>query len=66
MGCWKMLNPSIGKLLNAYDSRYQLVVDVSRRARRIAEEAERNKIPLMDKPVNLATDELARRKCKDE
>ena len=54
-----MLNPSIGKLIRAYDSRYDLVRDVSQRARIISEEAEREKVILIEKPVDLATNEIA-------
>lgn len=54
-----MLNPSIGKLLEVYESKYQLVLDVSYRARSIAATAEKNKEPLEDKPVDLALYELA-------
>lgn len=54
-----MLNPAIGKLLEAYDSKYQLVLDVAHRARVIAATAEKNKISLDEKPVNLALNELA-------
>jgi len=54
-----MLNPSIGKLIRQYDSRYQLVLDVARRAREIARQNEQNKIVTTEKPVDLATDVLA-------
>ena len=37
----------------------QLVIDVARRARRIAEKAEADKEPIDEKPVNLAISELA-------
>ena len=54
-----MLNPSIGKLIQAYGSRYQLVLDVSRLAREISESAEKDKLIMTEKPVNLATDKIA-------
>lgn len=54
-----MLNPAIGKLLEAYDSKYQLVLDVAHRARVIAATAEKNKISLEEKPVDLALNDLA-------
>jgi len=38
-----MLNPAIGKLIDIYDSRYQLVHDVADRARKIVLEAEEEK-----------------------
>ena len=37
-----MLNPSIGKLINEYENRYDLVIDVARRARQISNRAEQN------------------------
>lgn len=55
-----MLNPSIGKLLNTYESRYALVVAVSKRAREIAEELSREDAEkTTEKPVTLALDEMA-------
>ena len=35
-----MLNPSIGKLINNYESRYQLVTDIAKLARHISEKAD--------------------------
>lgn len=46
-----MLNPSIGKLLETYESRYELVIDVARRARKISEYAEMEGQILTEKPV---------------
>ena len=54
-----MLNPSIGKLLESYDNRYQLVIDVARRARKISARAEEEGTVLTGKPVTIAMDELA-------
>ena len=54
-----MLNPAIGKLIKVYDSRYQLVLDVAKRARIIAERAEENHEILLEKPVSIAINELA-------
>ncbi len=59
-----MLNPSIGKLINAYESRYKLVLDVAHRARRIYEAAENDGDILIEKPVTLAMDEIAAVKCQ--
>ena len=56
-----MLNPAIGKLIKAYKSRYQLVVDVAKYARVISEEAERDKVILDGKPVELALNALCER-----
>ncbi len=54
-----MLNPSIGKLIKNYDSRYQLVLDVAKTARHISEQADEGKIELTDKPVDMALSRLA-------
>lgn len=54
-----MLNPSIAKLIKNYDSRYQLVVDTANLARHIAEKAEKEERILVEKPVNLALNQLA-------
>lgn len=53
-----MLNPAIGKLIEMYDSRYQLVHDVAARARAIAEKAEQDKEIIVEKTVSLAIDEI--------
>ncbi len=58
-----MLNPSIGKLINTYENRYDLVIDVARRARQISNRAENNEEILTEKPVTLALNELAEEKC---
>ncbi len=57
-----MLNPAIGKLINNYENRYQLVHDVADKARDIAKEAEDNHEALIEKPVSLAIDKLAEEK----
>lgn len=54
-----MLNPSIGKLINNSSSRYKLVLDVAKKARSIAQEAEDNKETLVEKAVTLAMNEMA-------
>ena len=59
-----MLNPSIGKLINTYESRYDLVIDVARRARKISNRAEKEEVILTEKPVTLALNELCEEKCK--
>ncbi len=53
-----MLNPAIGELIENYESRYALVLDVAARARHIAEEAEENGDILIEKPVSLAIDQI--------
>ncbi len=54
-----MLNPAIGELIEAYDNRYQLVLDVAKFAREIAAEAEKRGEILVEKPVSLAINRLA-------
>ena len=56
-----MLNPSIGKLINNYESRYQLVTDIAKLARHISEKAEKDGEKLTEKPVNAAMNEIADR-----
>ncbi|MBQ2815261.1 MAG: DNA-directed RNA polymerase subunit omega [Clostridia bacterium] len=57
-----MLNPAIGKLINNYENRYQLVHDVANKAREIAQNAEDNREILVEKTVSLAINELAEQK----
>ena len=59
-----MLNPAIGRLINVYESRYQLVIDVAKYARYIAEKAEEDGEILIEKPVNTALNKLEDRLCK--
>lgn len=54
-----MLNPSIGILIQNTDSRYKLVLDVAKKAREIAQEAEDNGEIIIEKPVTLAMDQMA-------
>lgn len=54
-----MLTPSINELMHNIPSRYLLVNVTARRAREIADEAERNGIALNEKPVKLAINEIA-------
>lgn len=54
-----MLNPAIGKLIESYDNRYQLVLDVAKRARHIAEQAEEKQEIIIEKPVSLAIDQIS-------
>lgn len=57
-----MLNPAIGKLIGMYDSRYQLVHDVAKRARQIAQKAEDDHEIIVEKPVSLAINEICTEK----
>ena len=59
-----MLRPAMSQIIKKDDSYYRFVVDVAKRAREIAEEAEEEKIPLEEKPVKLAVEEFAAGKYK--
>jgi DNA-directed RNA polymerase subunit omega len=54
-----MLSPSISELMQHIPSRYLLVNVTARRAREIAETAERQEVRLNEKPVKLAISEIA-------
>ena len=55
-----MLNPSIGKLINNSDNRYALVNKIAKKARKISEEYAAKEEILIEKPVSIAIDELAK------
>ena len=57
-----MLNPAIGKLIDNYDNRYRLVADISKCAREISAEAEKDEKILIEKPVSIAINKLAAEK----
>ena len=57
-----MLNPAIGKLITNYKNRYELVLEIAKRARKISEKAENSEDILIEKPVTLAMNELAKEK----
>ena len=57
-----MLNPAIGKLIQNYDNRYRLVMDIAKLARDISGEAEQKEEILIEKPVSIAIDKLASEK----
>ena len=57
-----MLDKNIGKLIDNYENRYALVMDISNCAREISSEAEHNGQILTEKPVSLAIDKLANKK----
>lgn len=61
-----MLNPSIGVLIQNNESRYKLVLDVAKKARKIAKEAQDNGQIIVDKPVTLAMDEMAKEVTEQE
>ena len=54
-----MLNPAIGKLINNTDSRYKLVLDIAKKAREIAKDAQDNGEIIIERPVTLAMNEMA-------
>ncbi len=54
-----MLNPAIGKLIEAKDNRYQLVLQVAKEARDIAEKAHENDEIIVEKTVSIAINKLA-------
>ena len=54
-----MLNPNIGKLIQSYDNRYCLVIDVAHTAREIAKKMQETGDISTEKPVSIAIDKLA-------
>ena len=54
-----LLYPAMNTLLNRVPSRYMLVNVVANRARKIASESEHSGVPLTEKPVSLAVQEVA-------
>ena len=54
-----MLEPSIKTLMNNMPSRYLLVNVAAQRARSIADRAEMERMPLLQKPVKIAVNEIA-------
>ena len=54
-----MLNPAIGKLINNSESRYQLVLEVAKQARVIAEKNENETDKELEKSVSLAKNKIA-------
>ena len=54
-----MLNPAIGKLIMSTESRYKLVLDIAKRAREIADDAEQSGEIVIEKPVTIAINEMA-------
>jgi len=52
-----MIKPIADLILTPHQSRYSLVVAISKRARQIAENAEKNRVVLEEKPVEMAVQE---------
>lgn len=59
-----MIKPIADLILTPEQSRYSLVIAVAKRARQIAEEAEKNKVILDDKPVQMAVEEYQEHKIR--
>ena len=57
-----MLNAKIEDVVKDCHSRYSVVVAVARRARQIADEMEARQEILIEKPVNIALNEIADKK----
>ncbi len=57
-----MLNPAIGKLIEASGNRYALVTEIANCAREISSEAEKNEEIIIEKPVSIAINKLASKK----
>ncbi len=55
-----MLNPAIGKLINNCDNRYALVNKIAKKARDISAEYEEKEEILIEKPVTIAINEMAK------
>jgi DNA-directed RNA polymerase subunit omega len=52
-----MIKPIADLILKPEQSRYSLCIAIAKRARQISEEAEKNKVILEDKPVQMAVQE---------
>lgn len=59
-----MLYPPVKELVNKVGSRYLLVNMIAHRARELSAEAEETGIPLEEKPVSTAIDEIYSGKIK--
>lgn len=59
-----MLRPSMYQIIGKNDSYYEFVVAVAQRAREVADIAEKERIQLTEKPVQLAVEEFANGKVK--
>ncbi len=57
-----MLNPAIGKLIENSENRYGLVTEIANCARNISSEAEKNEEILLEKPVSIAINKIAKEK----
>lgn len=57
-----MIKPIADLILTPSQSRYSLVIAIAKRARQISEEAEKNRVVLDEKPVELAVQEYVHHK----
>lgn len=57
-----VLNPAIGKLIENYENRYGLVTEIANCARGIASKAEADEEILLQKPVSIAINKIAKEK----
>ncbi len=57
-----MLNPAIGKLIENSENRYGLVTEIANCARNISSEAEQTQEILLEKPVSIAINKIAKEK----
>lgn len=53
------LDENIGKLIEDYDNRYRLVMDVAKLAREISEKPDKTEHEMVTKSVSMAIDKLA-------
>lgn len=59
-----MIKPIADLILSPEQSRYSLVIAIAKRARQISEDAEKNKVILDDKPVQMAVEEYQSHKIR--
>ena len=55
-----MLNPAIGKLIENSENRYGLVTEIAACARKIATDAQENEEIILEKPVSIAINKIAK------
>lgn len=55
-----MLNPAIGKLIENSENRYGLVTEIANCARKIANDAQENEEIILEKPVSIAINKIAK------
>lgn len=59
-----MENRDIQSVIEKNDSIFSLVIAVAKRSRDIAEKAQEDRVELVDKPVNIAIQEIIREKIR--